>query len=194
MFLGSVDVSSMDLTDEVKKELAELSKLQVYVGIPDGNGRGDGGGITNAELLYVHTHGVRQKVMRDIMNPVVESGQMTYSQAYAMWMLAHGSPLWASPPRPVIEPAIEHDQDVVARQLRKVIEAVLDGRDPRPELELAGMLGQTIARDWFTNPDNGWAPNAPQTIGEKGSDRPLIDTGELRRAITYVISEGGDNG
>lgn len=190
MFKLFADVtSSNDQTAEIKKLLDELAKKQVYVGIPEGSERPgeQGQPITNAQLLYVHTHGIRKKVMRDEMNPKVESGESTYSQAYQMWIHTHGSPLWHAPPRPVLEPAIEHSKEIISAQLQKALQAALDGQDYMPELEKAGMLGQNAARDWFTNPANGWAPNAPSTIKEKGSDRPLVDQGEMRKAITYVI-------
>lgn len=32
-------------------------------------------------------------------------------------------------------------------------------------------------------------PNAPATIARKGSSNPLIDTGEMRQAVTYLIEE-----
>ena len=31
--------------------------------------------------------------------------------------------------------------------------------------------------------------NAPSTIKHKGSDNPLIDTGEMRRSVTYKVNE-----
>lgn len=34
-----------------------------------------------------------------------------------------------------------------------------------------------------------WAPNAPSTIARKGSDAPLIDTGQLRRAIASKVEK-----
>ena len=52
------------------------------------------------------------------------------------------------------------------------------------------MQGQNIARDWFTNPANNWAANSEDTVKKKGSDRPLIDTSELRKSITYVVKDG----
>lgn len=179
-----------DLTPEVKKMLDDLAKTQVLVGVPEGSDNDRPEDITNAELLYVHTHGVRQKEMREEMNPKVESGELTYSKAFQMYLHTHGSPLWHSPPRPVIEPALEKKKEVVAKQLRKVAETALDGQDPEAELQKAGMLGQNIARAWFTDPANGWAPNSPVTEESKGSDKPLIDTGELRKSITYVVDKG----
>ena len=35
--------------------------------------------------------------------------------------------------------------------------------------------------------DGPWAPNAPATVKQKGSDRPLIDTGHLRQSIRHVV-------
>lgn len=35
--------------------------------------------------------------------------------------------------------------------------------------------------------DGPWTPNAPATIAQKGSDRPLIDTGHLRQSIRHVV-------
>ncbi|GED71178.1 hypothetical protein BRE01_48800 [Brevibacillus reuszeri] len=181
--------TGIDKTNEIKKIIDDLANRQVYVGIPEGESsqRGQGDPISNAELLYAHTHGIRQKAMRDEMNPRVESGEMTYSKAYELWIQTHGSPLWRSPPRPVLEPAIEHNKEAIAKQLGKVSEVALDGGDPEPELHRAGLMGQNFARGWFTDPQNNWAPNSPITEERKGSDRPLIDKGELRKAITYVV-------
>ncbi|NOU95595.1 hypothetical protein GC093_20515 [Paenibacillus sp. LMG 31456] len=179
-----------DLSAELKKQLNELAGTQVFIGVPDGSDSNWSEDITNAELLYVHTHGVRQKEMREEMNPKVESGELTYSKAVQMYLHTHGSPLWHSPPRPVIEPALESKKEVIAKQLRKVAEFALDGQDYEVELQKAGLLGQNIARAWFDDPSNGWAPNSPVTEEAKGSDRPLIDTGELRKSIMYVVEKG----
>lgn len=35
----------------------------------------------------------------------------------------------------------------------------------------------------------GFAPNAPSTIAQKGSSKPLIDTGALRQSINWEIVE-----
>jgi hypothetical protein len=200
LFKAIVKVSNgVDNTDIVRTIMKGLENKQVYVGIPEGsdNDRAvsvgnaeNSSGITNAELLYIQTHGVRQAEMRAEMNPKVESGEMPYSKAYQMYLQSHGSPLWHSPPRPVIEPAIEHSKDKIAKQLQKAATTALDGLDPSNELEKAGMMGQNIVRAWFTDPDNGWPANAETTIDAKGSERPLIDTGEMRKAIIYVVSDG----
>lgn len=37
---------------------------------------------------------------------------------------------------------------------------------------------------------NHFAPNAPSTIAAKGSATPLVDSGQLRQSITWVLDEG----
>ncbi|WP_027938109.1 hypothetical protein [Anaeroarcus burkinensis] len=32
-----------------------------------------------------------------------------------------------------------------------------------------------------------WTPNAPSTVAQKGSDRPLVDTGRLRQSIRHIV-------
>lgn len=46
-----------------------------------------------------------------------------------------------------------------------------------------GIVKREIAEGRF-------APNAPSTIAKKGSERPLIDTGQLRQSITWMLDRG----
>jgi hypothetical protein len=143
--------------DTVKKGLSSLSKMRAYVGIPEKATSRRSQVVTNAGLLYIHTH---------------------------------GSALHNIPPRPVIEPAIEapDNRARIEDELMMCADAELDGKIDEAVLHLsrAGTLGANAAKRWFRDPRNGWPPNAPSTIRAKGSDRPLIDTGELRRSITHV--------
>lgn len=121
--------------------------------------------ITNAELLYIHTN---------------------------------GSPVNNIPARPVIEPAIYNDSERLSKMLMKGFQQLCDGDVEKCDrtLQLIGTRAQKVCRDWFTNPANGWPPNSPGVIAaklRKGSTapKPLIDTGELRKSITYVIVKDG---
>ncbi len=112
---------------------------------------------------------------------------MTYSQAMDAWTLAHGDPLWHVPPRPFLEPALDANKAKLALQQKKILLAACDGKPVEVEIQKLGMLGQNIVKAWFTDPRKAWPENAPATIKKKGSDRPNIDTGALRNAITYVV-------
>lgn len=148
--------------EDLKKRLAQISKAQVYVGVPeDKTARPDGDKtMTNAGLVYVHTN---------------------------------GSELAGLPPRPIIEPAIEEpdNREPIMRELRNAARSTLDERPEEAvrDLNLAGTLAANAAIRWFTDPRNGWKENAEETVKRKGSDRPLIDTAEMRGALTYLVEE-----
>jgi hypothetical protein len=115
------------------------------------------------------------------------------NNAELLFIHTNGSPVNNIPPRPVLEPAIKANQDRVSDNLKKAVDAAVDGNKGAilPALEAAGMDGQNIARNFFTDSRNAWEPNKPATIKRKGSARPLIDTDEMRKSITYVVREVG---
>lgn len=190
---------------QVMSHLAKLSRPQVYVGIPASKAdrraqAGKGGGpstVNNAELMYIHTHGARTQDAIAAMEPNLSSG-MQYSAALQLYLHSTGAPPHAIPPRPIVEPAIEdqRNREIIAAELKLAAQAELDGKpdECRRHLKRAGMLAQNIVRAWFVDPRNGWAPNRPSTIKAKGSDRPLIDTAQMRRAVTYVLADGAEGG
>lgn len=174
-------------------KLRSLTKKEVLVGIPQEEAQRPGGDmVNNAELLYLHTHGVRAPAMRAEMQESIDAG-MKYSAAHSLYVQTHGSPAYAIPPRPVLEPAIKDSKAVIGKQIAGAYRAAMHGDMSGAErgLELAGMTAQNAARGWFENPKNKWPPNSARTIKAKGSNSPLIDTGEMRKSITYVIRDMG---
>jgi hypothetical protein len=172
-----------DKTKDLIKLLEDIKELEVYVGIPEEKSSRKGEEATNAELCYIH---------------------------------ANGSPVNHIPARPIIEPAIElpENKKAIAEELGKAVEAVLNKKpaEAKQHLNLAGMLGQNAARAWFTDPRNNWPENSIATakaklsklsdkdqktlqalidagasITDKSISKPLIDTGELRKSIIYVV-------
>ena len=178
-----------------------LAKKEVLVGIPAENSsrqtqNPSGDKINNAELLYIQSHGVRKAEMRAEMQKHLDAGKK-YSEAHSLYIQSHGSPLWHIPPRPVLEPSIEANKEPIAKQLQQATVAALDGDSVGVDhaLHRAGFVAENAAKGWFEKPENGWPPNSPRTIAAKGSDSPLIDTGEMRKAITHVVREkGSDSG
>ena len=184
-------IKTMPMTS-IASQAAALAKKRVLVGVPAETSTRPNTGekINNAELLYILSHGVRKKAMRDEMQANIDSG-MKYSAAHSLYIQEHGSPLWQIPPRPVLEPAIEDKKAPIAKQLREAAKAAIDGNMQGAEnrLHMAGMVAENAAKGWFEDPKNGWPPNSPKTIARKGSDSPMIDTGEMRKSITHVIRE-----
>lgn len=162
MFKGNVSIKTItDDLPKLEKSLKDLQQRQVLVGVPESttDDRPPEDKINNAELVYIHTHG---SVLRRI------------------------------PARPIIEAALEdeYNQQKLEPLLGKVLRAALAGNETEIDSAMTslGMEAQNIVRDWFTNPRNNWAPNSPRTIAKKGSDKPLIDTGDMRKSIIYVIA------
>lgn len=175
----------------IYKSLELLAKKEVLVGIPEDEAtRENGDTINNAELLYIHTHGIRTSEMRAEMQKNIDKG-MKYSKAHSLYIKEHGSPLFRVPPRPVLEPAIEDSKEIIAEELKQANISALDKNPAQAEVHLnnAGILAQSAAQNWFENPKNGWPPNAESTVKNKGSDVPLVDTNELRKSITYVLRD-----
>lgn len=168
--------------------LVGLQKRHIYVGIPQANDSRKKGKIGNAELLYIHTHGIRRGSMIREMDKDMARG-LKYSAAFSLYLQSHGSPLWHSPPRPVLEPALKANGAKIGAEFKKIYEAAAKGNNAAMESAITrtGLAAQNVCRDWFTDPRNGWAPNSPATIARKKSANPLIDTGAMRKAITYVV-------
>ncbi len=117
------------------------------------------------------------------------SGKVT--NAELLFIHTNGSTVRGIPPRPVLQPAIEHDKERVGEMLGKAIDVATSGNKEQvvPALERAGMYGANVCKAWFTNPSNSWKPNSEETIARKKSSRPLIDIGEMRDSITYVVGD-----
>ena len=199
MVKGIVNVVKSTQVGSLVGAVEALAKKEVLVGIPAENstrehpGPGDDK-INNAELLYIQSHGVRKAEMRAEMQQHIDAGKK-YSEAHSLYIQSHGSPLWHIPSRPVLEPSIEASKEPIAKQLQGAALAAMDGNQQEVDnaLHRAGFVAENAAKAWFENPQNGWPPNSPKTIAKKGSDSPLIDTGEMRKAITHVVRERGES-
>lgn len=184
------------------ERIKQLSSQKVCVGVPSADDpdlterqrgqikrKGEGAKeIGNADLVYIHTHGVRPRAAREEMQPEINKGTK-YSVALQMYIHEHGSMAYQVPPRPIIEPAIKDAKEGVGKMLGIAAKQAAEGNDPQGALEDVGGFAQEKVKEWFTDPKNGWAPNSPSTIAKKRlhSNQPLIDTGALRGSITSVI-------
>lgn len=179
----NVVLNTRDRSAQIKLNLARLAGDRVLVGIPAASAPRKGPEpINNAQLLYIFTN---------------------------------GSILRKQPARPVIEPAINYppNRKNIERFLRQSAEAEMSGNhaDALEHMRKAGLLASNYAKRWFTNPANGWAPNAPSTLRRKAAKAKAgpaktaflaaiasggdtneyntvgVDLDEMRRAITYVV-------
>ena len=181
------NLAEINAEEKLFDKLKSFNQYALYVGIPqetsDRNGE-----ITNAELAFIHTNGVYKKNL-DSVKDYLDS----LTPAARAQMMETGSPLYRIPPRPFIQPSLNKHSDQITRSLERAAKRNLkEGKSGlTDELAKLGLRCQNWIRRWFTDPENGWPPNAPGTIKAKGSSKPLINTGELRKSITYVIRKGG---
>jgi len=146
---------------------------------------------TDGELKAIE-ESMKELMDHEVLVGIPEDGggkESGISNAALLFIHTNGSPLNGIPARPVIEAALEHDVDQVSAILQDCADAGVSGDASRvkPALERAGMQGQNICRGWFDNGANGWKDNTDETIKRKGSAKPLIDTGQMRTAITYKV-------
>lgn len=155
---------TFDKSAQIAAALKEVATTRVMAGVPAEKSlrkpeAGESAEINNAALMYIHEF---------------------------------GAPEANIPPRPVVYPAIRSIQKEVTALLKKIAKLALEGRPEQVQkgFHALGILAQNALRARIT--DGPFEPLKPSTIaarrarGRKG-DRPLIDTGQLRRALTYVI-------
>ncbi len=160
----------------------KLARTDVLVGIPEG-GAHDHNGLNAATVLYINSK---------------------------------GSDLAHIPSRPLIEPTIEFYKEKIQEKLAAASKPTLDGdtASAKRQLVATGIFAVQKIRAWFNDESlNHWPDNALSTIrkktrkmgkkaresimeraeaGESVRDqvKPMIDTGALRRAISYVVRAG----
>lgn len=175
-----VTITGIDIGKQLKEAAAFLNSYKVRIGIPDGGG--SHGALSDVELAFI---------------------------------LTNGSAVNNNPPRPFLEPALSQDaaQSKIARDMKESARAACEGNlgGAMAQLNAAGMDGASAVKEYM---DSGaFAANSPITVSGgwmrskkktlvakdghaygkafkvkgKGSSKPLIDTGALQSAITYVI-------
>ncbi|VXB24879.1 putative bacteriophage protein [Burkholderia sp. 8Y] len=148
-----------DKVASVIKAVSDLATKDVLVGIPDSAPeRKDGEPISNAQIGYIQEH---------------------------------GAPAANIPARPFLVPGVRDAQDKIGERLGKGAKAALNGQDQAEQtLNAAGLIGQNAARAKINS--NIQPKLADSTIAARlarGVTRTntLVDTGQLRNSITYVV-------
>ncbi|MDN7413504.1 hypothetical protein QZM42_33805 [Burkholderia vietnamiensis] len=160
-----MDGMKIDRLDEVLKSISGLVQKQVLVGVPDSTaGRKDESEpLSNAEIGYI---------------------------------LEHGSPANNIPERPHLVPGVQDARPKFEPQLQKGVEAALDGdlEKVNRSLNRAGLVAQNSVRAKInSNIPPKLADSTLAARRRRGITREntLVDTGQYRNAITYVIRKKG---
>lgn len=101
------------------------------------------------------------------------------------------------PERSFIRSTIDENAERYSKAAEILVGMMMDGEISK--FEMLERMGQQIESDIKSKIVNLKSPpNSPRTIMEKGSDNPLIDTGEMLASIRYAIKSeatrilGGD--
>ena len=85
-------------------------------------------------------------------------------------------------------PLMTHANDILSAMSSKSAQKRVEKKGFREIFVIAGGKAEAIIQEAFSTRGFGsWKKNAPLTIALKGSDSPLIDTGELRKSITSEV-------
>lgn len=85
-------------------------------------------------------------------------------------------------------------QELADMQAKLAKAIITKGMDPKRAMGILGSWGANAIKKTITGGDGLPPPNAPSTIAAKGSSRPLVDTGMLKAAYSYEVSEAEDEG
>jgi hypothetical protein len=90
------------------------------------------------------------------------------------------------PSRPFLLNAMRKNRAKYLSAMKSAAKKILRGEEgTEMTLRRLGILAQGDVQSEIT--DLRSPPNAPSTIKKKGSSNPLIDTGEMRQAVTYKV-------
>ena len=163
---------TVDRAKLLMAQVKALTKNEVLIGVPaadpqgrnpGSNERKGGGPATNAVIGYVQETGDPERNI---------------------------------PARPFLVPGVESVGDQCAIRLGQGAKAALGGSADAADkaMHAAGLIAQSAVRKKIT--DGPFEPLSPKTIaarearGRSGT-KPLIDTGQLRNSISYVIRPKG---
>lgn len=95
------------------------------------------------------------------------------------------------PERPFMRTALDANASRYFDLFQAGLSSTVDGKGAGARL--ATRLGVEARNDIIESIQSGqWTPNAPSTIESKGSSKPLVDTGEMQRALTFKVGDDGE--
>jgi hypothetical protein len=189
-FFADLTISDGPNADAIKRAVEDLINTEVLVGIPEEEGAREGG-PSNALLLYWHTNGAPRANIppRPIIEPAIEDASERIGTIMGE----------------AAEAALDGDTAGMTAALEKAGRAgqdaaqtwFLDPKNGWPKLKKATIAARDRkARkaakaekkvNFKTQSGNDVSFTAYKGTTLNSDPKPLIDTGELRRAITYIV-------
>lgn len=200
MIRPTISLINKQQVEQAMKDLAKTlsGKTRVLVGVPSGAGTYEDG-MTIATVAAVNEFGAKDvqhaggvaygyKTKKD-----AEDGKVRFLKAGKGFMeLGKTGPYTGDiPARPFLRPGVEGAIPHLTKLAEIMIPKVLSkDMTMRMLLEQMGNLAEGAVKQAIT--DKKDPPNAKSTIRKKGANNPLIDTGNMRQSIRYVIDDTGE--
>lgn len=155
------------------RELEDLTRLKVCIGYQASDG----------EHKAMKQDGKRRK-----KGKTSKKDKSISNLDVAMWNELGTS---RSPSRPFMRNSIDNHTDVIRAAAGAQIKQLAAGASARAVLESMGAIQKGLMQREIT--EGRFVANASSTILRKKSDRPLVDTGQMRQSIHFVIKPKGDD-
>lgn len=93
------------------------------------------------------------------------------------------------PSRPFIRDSVDDNEGKINSFLQSKKKDLARGVSAEKVLKEIGIFQKDLMQEKITGGD--FVPNAESTVRQKGSSKPLIDTGRMRQSVNYVIQKKG---
>lgn len=93
------------------------------------------------------------------------------------------------PSRPFMRDSVDKHIPAIEHMLKAQEGALLNGASARKVLETVGVFQKDLMQTEIEQGD--FVANAEATIKRKGSDKPLIDTGQMKNSVNFWIQKKG---
>lgn len=94
-----------------------------------------------------------------------------------------------SPPRPFLRMTVDENKEKINQFVETQTKRIAQGASAEQCMKQMGAFGVSLVQEKIGS--GTFEPLKESTIKAKGSDKPLIDTGQMRQSVHYVIKKGG---
>ncbi len=97
-----------------------------------------------------------------------------------------------TPARPFLRKSVDDNKNRIKAFLEYQMQQMIHGVSAEQALKEIGIFQKDLIQEKIT--EGSFIPNAVSTIIQKGSSKPLVDTGRMRQSVNYVVKkkESGD--
>jgi hypothetical protein len=97
-----------------------------------------------------------------------------------------------TPPRPFFRESVRVINQKLPQFWKGEFTKILEGSKAEDSMKNLGVLAKAVIQQTIS--EGKFEPNSPATIKKKGSDKPLIDTGQMRQSVSFTVKKKGKGG